>query len=88
MKMSYIDVAIPAIIGFMALVWPKIMFAGGAVQLPTRRKFVSYVVLALSSSPRPPFISLSKLSEHEGARAREVGTERSAAVVAQGCGPP
>lgn len=28
--MSYIDVAIPAIIGFVALVWPNVMFAGSS----------------------------------------------------------
>ena len=26
--MSYIDVAIPAIIGFVALVWPNVLFSG------------------------------------------------------------
>lgn len=28
--MSFIDVAIPGIIGFVALVWPKVMFAGSS----------------------------------------------------------
>jgi len=30
MKMSYVDVAIPAIIGLVALVWPNLMFAGSS----------------------------------------------------------
>ena len=28
--MSYIDVAIPAIIGFVALAWPNVLFAGSS----------------------------------------------------------
>jgi hypothetical protein len=28
--MSYIDVAIPAVIGFVALAWPNVMFAGSS----------------------------------------------------------
>ena len=28
--MSYIDVAIPGVIGFVALVWPEVMFAGSS----------------------------------------------------------
>jgi hypothetical protein len=28
--MSYIDVVIPAIIGFVALTWPNLMFAGSS----------------------------------------------------------
>ena len=28
--MSYIDVAIPAIIGFVALAWPNVIFAGSS----------------------------------------------------------
>jgi hypothetical protein len=35
--MSYIDVAIPAIIGFVALVWPNVMFAGSSAT-PEARK--------------------------------------------------
>jgi hypothetical protein len=30
MTMSYIDVAIPAIIGLVALTWPNVMFAGSS----------------------------------------------------------
>jgi hypothetical protein len=37
MKMSYVDVAIPAIIGFVALVWPKVMFAGGSATADAKK---------------------------------------------------
>jgi hypothetical protein len=30
MTMSFIDVAIPAIVGFVALVWPNVLFTGSS----------------------------------------------------------
>jgi hypothetical protein len=37
MTMSFIDVAIPAIIGLVALVWPNVMFAGSSATLDAKK---------------------------------------------------
>jgi len=36
-KMSYFDVAIPAIIGLVALVWPRVMFAGSGAAADAKK---------------------------------------------------
>jgi hypothetical protein len=37
MKMSFVDVAIPAFFGFVALVWPQAMFIGSSA-IPDAKK--------------------------------------------------
>lgn len=53
MKMSYVDVAIPAIIGLVALVWPKVMFAGSSVTADAKKirliRGVSVILLAAAA---------------------------------------
>jgi len=51
--MSYIDVAIPAIIGFTALIWPKVMFAGSSATADPKKirliRGVGVVLLAAAA---------------------------------------
>jgi hypothetical protein len=35
--MSFIDVAIPAIIGLVALIWPNVMFAGSSATADAKK---------------------------------------------------
>ena len=46
--MSFIEVAIPAIIGFVVLLWPKVLFLGSRAT-PTEQKlrWVRYAGIAL-----------------------------------------
>jgi hypothetical protein len=52
-KMSYIDVVIPAIIGLVALVWPKVMFAGSSVTADAKKirliRAVGVILLAAAT---------------------------------------
>jgi cytoskeletal protein RodZ len=52
-KMSSIDVVIPAIIGLVALIWPKVMFAGSSVTADAKKirliRAVGVVLLAAAT---------------------------------------
>jgi hypothetical protein len=57
--MSFIDVAIPAIIGIVVLLWPKVLFVGSRATRPSRSS-VGYAALASRFSPLLPYTSSLK----------------------------